>query len=91
MVEAGKREEKCKEQQEEIRIRQEIKECEAAAAREADRERKRERARRAKEGGPDAMRKGKYPHCTQYSTPSATISIKNYDFISSFSGVGLYL
>jgi hypothetical protein len=24
-----------------------------------------ERARRAKEAVPDAMRKGKYPHCTQ--------------------------
>jgi hypothetical protein len=35
------------------------------AAREADRERKRERACRAKEAGPDAMRKGKYPRCTQ--------------------------
>jgi hypothetical protein len=42
-----------------------IKERETAAAREADRERKRERARRDKEAGPDAMRKGKYPHCTQ--------------------------
>jgi hypothetical protein len=27
-------------------------------------ERKRERARWAKEAGPDAMRKEKYPHCT---------------------------
>ena len=32
---------------------------------EADRERKRERARRAKEAGPEAIRKGKYPRCTQ--------------------------
>jgi hypothetical protein len=64
MVEAEKQEEKRKEQQEEICIRREIKEREAAAAREADRERKRERARRAKEDGPNAMRKGKYPHCT---------------------------
>jgi hypothetical protein len=39
------------EQQEEIRIWQEIKEREAAAGREADRERKRERTRRAKEAG----------------------------------------
>jgi hypothetical protein len=52
---------KRKEQQEEIRIRREIKEREAVAACEADRESKRERARRAKEAGPDAMRKGKYP------------------------------
>ena len=65
MVEAEKQEEKRKEQQEEIRIRREIEEREAVAAREADRERKRERARRAKEAGPDAMRKGKYPRCTQ--------------------------
>jgi hypothetical protein len=34
-------------------------------ARAADRERKRERAPRAKEAGSDAMRKGKYPRCTQ--------------------------
>ena len=33
--------------------------------READRERKRERARRAKEAGPEAIRKEKYPRCTQ--------------------------
>ena len=37
----------------------------AAAEREADRERKRERARRAKEAGLEAIRKGKYPRCTQ--------------------------
>jgi hypothetical protein len=36
-----------------------------AGAHEADRERKRGRARWAKEVGPDAMRKGKYPCCTQ--------------------------
>ena len=36
-----------------------------AEAREADREKKRERARRAKEAGPEAIRKGKYPRCTQ--------------------------
>ena len=36
-----------------------------AEEREADRERKRERARRAKEVGPEAIRKGKYPRCTQ--------------------------
>jgi hypothetical protein len=55
---------KCKERQEEIRFRREIKEREAAAAREAGKERKRERARRAKEAGPDAMRRGKCPRCT---------------------------
>jgi hypothetical protein len=65
MVEAEKQEEKRKEKQEEIRIRREIKEHEAVVAREADRERKRESACRAKEARPDAMRKGKYPHCTQ--------------------------
>ena len=32
---------------------------------EADRERKRERARRAKKAGSEAIRKGKYPRCTQ--------------------------
>ena len=36
-----------------------------AEEREADRERKRERARRAKEVGPEAIRKGKYRRCTQ--------------------------
>ena len=36
-----------------------------AEAREAERERKRERARRAKEQGPDALRKGKYLRCAQ--------------------------
>ena len=65
MVETEKNEKKRKEQHEEIRIRQEMKEREAAQAREADRERKRERARRAKEAGPDAIRKGKYPRCIQ--------------------------
>jgi hypothetical protein len=32
-----------------------------------------------------------YPVDVEYSTSSATVSIKNYDFISSFSRVGLYL
>jgi hypothetical protein len=64
MVGAEKQEEKRKKQQEEICIRWEIKEREAVATHETDRERKRERARRAKEAGPDAMRKGKYPRCT---------------------------
>jgi hypothetical protein len=41
-----------------------MREREAAQAREADREKRRERARRAKEAGSDAIRKGKYPRCT---------------------------
>ena len=45
--------EKRNKEQEEIRKRME----------EVDR--KRERARRAKEAGPEAIRKGKYPRCTQ--------------------------
>ena len=36
-----------------------------AEEREADRKRKRERARCAKEAGLEAIRKGKYPQCTQ--------------------------
>uniref|UniRef100_A0A0D9XZ12 Uncharacterized protein n=1 Tax=Leersia perrieri TaxID=77586 RepID=A0A0D9XZ12_9ORYZ len=40
-------------------------EREEAEAREADRERKRERIHRAKAAGPEAIRKGKYPRCTQ--------------------------
>jgi hypothetical protein len=42
-----------------------MREREAAQAREADRERKREMVHRAKADGPDAIRKGKYPRCTQ--------------------------
>ena len=58
-------EEKRKKDQKEIQKRiteverQKTEECEA------DRERKRERARRAKEAGPEAIRNGKYPRCTQ--------------------------
>jgi hypothetical protein len=65
MVEWENREEKKKEEQKEMRQRQEMREREAAQARETDRERKRVRARRAKGAGPDAIRKGKYPRCTQ--------------------------
>jgi hypothetical protein len=54
-----------KEEQKEMCHRQEMRECEAAQAREADRERERERTRRAKAAGPDAIRKGKYPSCTK--------------------------
>ncbi|CAO2173453.1 unnamed protein product [Urochloa humidicola] len=53
------------EQQEEIRKRMEEIERQAAQEREAERERKRERERRAKAAGPEAIRKGKYPRCTQ--------------------------
>jgi hypothetical protein len=61
---SGKRERK-KEEQKEMRHHQEMREREAAQARDANRERKRERARRAKEDGLDAIRKWKYPRCTQ--------------------------
>jgi hypothetical protein len=64
MVECENRE-KNEEEQKEMRQRQEMREREAAQARETDREMKRERARRAKTAGPDAIRKGKYPLCTQ--------------------------
>ena len=58
-------EEKRKKEQEEIRKRMEEVDRKVAAEHEADRERKRERARRAKEAGPEAIRKGKYHRCTQ--------------------------
>jgi hypothetical protein len=65
MLRAEQEEEKRKAREEEVRARKEAAEREAAEAREADRERKRERARRAKAAGPEAIRKGKYPRCTQ--------------------------
>ena len=58
-------EKKRKKEQEEIRKRMEGVDRKAAAECEADREGKRERARRAKEAGPEAIMKGKYPRCTQ--------------------------
>ena len=58
-------EEKRKKDQEEIQKRFADMECRQAEEREAERERKRERARHAKEAGPEAIRKGKYPRCTQ--------------------------
>ena len=58
-------EEKRKKDQEDIRKRIVEVERQEAEVREADREKKRERALRAKEAGPDAIRKGKYPRCTQ--------------------------
>ena len=58
-------EEKRKKNQEDIQKRIAEVECHKVEEREADRERKRERARRAKEAGSEAIRKGKYPRCTQ--------------------------
>jgi hypothetical protein len=52
---------KCKEQQEEIRLRWEMKEREATQALEADKERNMEAARRAKETSSNAIGKGKIP------------------------------
>ena len=52
------------ENQEEIQKRIAEVERQKAEERETDRERKRERARHAKEAGPEAIRKGKYPRCT---------------------------
>jgi hypothetical protein len=60
------RKERGKKEQKEMRHRKEMREREAAQARVADRERKGERAHWAKAAGPDAIRKGKYPHCTQW-------------------------
>ena len=60
-----KKEEKRKKDQEEIRKRIKEVDHKAVAEREANRERKRERACRAKEAGPEAISKGKYPRCTQ--------------------------
>jgi hypothetical protein len=61
----GKERGKKKEEQKEMRHRQEMRKREVAQACEADRESKRERARWAKAAGPNAIRKGKYPRCTQ--------------------------
>ncbi|CAN6291996.1 unnamed protein product [Urochloa humidicola] len=65
MMHEEQQEEKRKKDQEEIRKRIEEIERQEAQEREAERERKRERARRAKAAGPEAIRKGKYPRCTQ--------------------------
>ena len=53
--------EKRKKDQKDIRKRIAEVEHQEAEAREADREKKRERDRRAKEAGPEAIKKGKYP------------------------------
>ena len=65
MLHEEKMEERRKKDQEDIRKRIAEVERQEVVAREADREKKRERARRAKEAGPEAIRKGKYPRCTQ--------------------------
>ena len=65
MLHEEKMEEKCKKDQKDIRKRIAEVERQEAEAREADREKKRERARRAKEAGPEAIRKEKYPRCAQ--------------------------
>ena len=65
MLQEEKMEEKRKKDKEEIQKRFADMERRQTEEREADRERKRERARRAKEAMPEAIRKGKYPRCTQ--------------------------
>jgi hypothetical protein len=65
MLHEEKMEEKPKKDQEDIRKRIAEVERQEAEAREADREKKREKASRAKEAGLEAIRKGKYPRCTQ--------------------------
>ncbi|CAO2163932.1 unnamed protein product [Urochloa humidicola] len=65
MMHDEQQEEKRKKDQEDIRKRMEDIERQEAQEREAERERKRERARRAKAADPEAIRRGKYPRCTQ--------------------------
>ena len=65
MLHEEQMEEKRKKDQEEIQKRIVEVERQKAEECEADRERKRERARRAKEAGPEAIRKEKYPRCSQ--------------------------
>ena len=65
MLHEEQMEEKRKKDQEDIRKRIAEVERQEAETREADREKKRERAHHAKEAGPEAIRKGKYPRCTQ--------------------------
>ena len=57
---------------EEKRMRKAAHDRTMAQACEADRARKQERARRAKVAGPDALRKGKYPRCTQWRASNVT-------------------
>ena len=65
MLQEEKMEEKRNKDKEEIQKRFADVKRRRAEEREADRERKRERARRAKEVGPEAIRMGNYPRCTQ--------------------------
>ena len=65
MLHEEQMEEKRRKDQEDIRKRIAEVERQEAEAHEADREKKRERAHRAKEAGPEAIRKGKYPRRTQ--------------------------
>ena len=51
--------------QQEERMRKAAQDHTAAQAREAGKARKQESVHRAKAVGPDALRKGKYPRCTQ--------------------------
>ena len=65
MLHEEQMEEKHEKDQEDIRKRIAEVERQEAELREADREKKRERVHRAKKAGPEAIRKGKYPRCTQ--------------------------
>ena len=65
MLHEEQMEEKRKKNNEDIRKRIEEVERQEAEELETDMERKRERARRVKNAGPEAIRKGKYPWCTQ--------------------------
>ena len=65
MLQEEKMEEKRKKDQEDIWKRIAEVERQEAEEREADREKKRERVRSAKKAGLEAIRKGKYPRCTQ--------------------------
>ena len=53
------------ERRQERLLRERAHEAEEKAKREVERKRKRERAKRAKEAGPVAATKGKWPRCTQ--------------------------
>jgi len=65
MLHEEQMEEKRKKDQEDIWKRIAEVERQEAEEREADREKKRERVRCAKKAGPETIRKGKYPRCTQ--------------------------
>ena len=65
MLHEEQMEEKRKKNQEDIQKRIAEVERQKPEEREADKERKGERTRRAKKTGSEAIRKGKYPRCTQ--------------------------